>query len=104
MCSTAIGIVFGFLGALFWMLTYIVAIIRSIKDKSITFPLTGTAAYVSWEFIYSFIYYPKPLSLQFTYIFFFFIDLILACIAFNYGKNEPQFKHDKNYFKLFYFT
>lgn len=72
---------------LFWTITYILIIRRSILDRTYGMPLVALCANISWEFIFSFIL-PSSSIQRIVNIVWFILDAgILACFL-RYGRNE----------------
>ncbi|MCP3940709.1 MAG: hypothetical protein GY710_04410 [Desulfobacteraceae bacterium] len=53
-------ILISMMGAIFWILTYLMIIKRGFQDKSFGIPLWALSMNISWEFIYSFVV-PSPM-------------------------------------------
>jgi hypothetical protein len=74
-------------GGLFWTITYILIIRRSILDRTYGMPLAALCANISWEFIFSFVL-PSSSIQRIVNIVWFILDAgILACFL-RYGRNE----------------
>jgi len=74
-------------GGLFWTITYILIIRRSILDRTYGMPLAALCANISWEFIFSFVL-PSSNIQRIVNIVWFVLDAgILACFL-RYGRNE----------------
>ncbi|GHO96332.1 hypothetical protein KSF_063800 [Reticulibacter mediterranei] len=72
---------------LFWTITYILIIRRSILDRTYGMPLAALCANISWEFIFSFIL-PSSSIQRIVNIIWFVLDAgILVCFL-RYGRNE----------------
>jgi hypothetical protein len=48
-------IVLAILSRIFWTITYLLIIQRSIQDKSVGMPMAAICMNIAWEFIFSFI-------------------------------------------------
>ena len=90
--------------ALFWVLAYILIILRSFKDKSYGMPLVALCANISWEFIFSFIL-PLPAPQRYIVILWFGLDLIILLQFLLFGKsNFIEGFYKKIFYPLFLLT
>lgn len=72
---------------LFWILTYILIIIRGFQDQSYGMPMVAICANISWEFMFAFIYPQNELQQKMTMIWF-ALDLIIVMQYLYYGRKE----------------
>jgi hypothetical protein len=71
----------------FWTLTYILIIIRSIRDRSYGMPMIALCANISWEFIFSFVF-PSHGIQRFVNIIWFALDFIILILFLRFGRKE----------------
>ena len=83
----------------FWMLVYLLIIIKGFRDKTFGMPLIALGANISWEFIYSFIY-PHEIVQNIINILWFLFDVIILYQVLKYGKNDNS-KISRNKFLIF---
>lgn len=72
---------------LFWILTYIVIIIRGFLDKSYGMPMVALCANISWEFIFTFVF-PHSGPQQMITLIWFLLDVIILMQYLVYGRKE----------------
>jgi hypothetical protein len=86
-------------GGICWLVTYLLIIYRSFKDKSYGMPFAGLALNLSWEWIYGFIIIPVTAGLQ-TWVnrSWFLLDVLIVIAYLRYGKKEWNEKADKRLF------
>ena len=72
---------------LFWTLTYILIIIRSIQDRTYGMPLIALCANISWEFIFSFIL-PSQGIQRYVNIVWFALDCVILVLFLRFGRKE----------------
>jgi hypothetical protein len=86
-------------GGICWLITYLLIIYRSFKDKSYGMPFTGLALNISWEFLYGFAVVPVTAGLQ-TWVnrCWFILDVFIVIAYLRYGRNEWNEKADKRLF------
>ncbi|MBS4063702.1 MAG: hypothetical protein KGZ74_04040 [Chitinophagaceae bacterium] len=77
------------IGGICWLITYLLIIYRSFKDKSYGMPFTGLALNISWEYIYGFIVIPAQIGLQ-TWVnrMWFVLDVFILIAYMRYGKTD----------------
>jgi hypothetical protein len=75
------------LGGIFWILTYVLIIIKGSKDKTYGMPLIALCANISWEFIFAFIL-PSSIPQLFINYLWFGLDCIIVFQFLRYYKNE----------------
>jgi hypothetical protein len=75
------------LGGIFWLLTYVLIIIKGSKDKTYGMPLIALCANISWEFIFAFIL-PSSIPQLFINYLWFGLDCIIVFQFLRYYKNE----------------
>jgi len=73
--------------ALFWMITYILIIIKSKKDQFCGMPLASICANITWEFLFTFVMPFHPLQ-QLVTLIWFLLDCIILYQYFRYSRNE----------------
>jgi hypothetical protein len=71
-----------------WTLTYLLIIRRSILDHTYGMPLVALCANISWEFLFSFVYYPSDLTQRIIFLTWFYIDVLMLCQLLYYGPRE----------------
>jgi hypothetical protein len=74
-------------GGIFWILTYVLIIIKGSKDKTFGMPLIALCANISWEFIFAFIL-PSSIPQLFINYLWFGLDCIIVFQFLRYYKNE----------------
>lgn len=80
------------LSGLLWIITYILIINRSIKDKTYGMPFLAMCLNLSWEFVFAFIY-KTDIFHQVVCLIWFVLDLMLACTFFKYGYKDFKNKY-----------
>jgi hypothetical protein len=60
-----LGVLVGIASGLLWGLTYVLIILRSMKDKSYGMPFAALCFNVMWEFIYTFVFPPPGQGFEF---------------------------------------
>lgn len=83
MTTTTVAILSG----IFWTITYLLIIRRSIQDQSVGMPLVALCMNISWEFIFSFIFPSDKPQLYINYVWF-FLDLVIVIQYIKLGKFE----------------
>ena len=73
--------------ALFWIVTYILIIIRGFRDQAYGMPMVAICANISWEFIFAFIYPINDIQQKFTMIWF-ALDIVILMQYLIYGRKE----------------
>lgn len=79
-----------YLGALFWLITYALVIIRIVKGKFLEFPAIVIAANVAWELLWGFVFelsFGGPI-LQYSWRFGFLMDAFMLYTALKYAKSQ----------------
>ena len=71
----------------FWSVTYLLIIRRSILDQTYGMPLVALCANISWEFIFSFIYPPHSILLIVNLVWF-ALDVIILLQVLRYGPRD----------------
>lgn len=86
-------------GGICWLITYLLIIYRSFKDKSYGMPFTGLALNISWEFLYGFAVVPVTAGLQ-TWVnrSWFILDVVIVIAYLRYGRKEWNEKAAKRLF------
>ena len=74
-------------GGIFWSVTYLLIIRRSILDQTYGMPLFALCANISWEFIFSFIYPPSIIQ-HIVNLIWFALDAIILMQFLRYGPRE----------------
>ena len=85
------------LGVAFGVLTYILIIRQSFKDKIFGMPMIMACANLSGDFICSFIYPPNPLE-QYINMFWLLFDITFIFQYLKYGQDEFPKKLSKQLF------
>jgi hypothetical protein len=91
------------IGGLFWSITYILIIKRSIIDKTYGMPLAALCANISWEGIFSFIYPHSPPQLYINYVWF-LIDVVIVIQFLKYGRSEFPSLSKNKFIAMFLFA
>jgi hypothetical protein len=68
---------FALISGIFWTITYLLILQRSIQDRIIGMPMVALCMNIAWEFIFSFIYSSDKPQLYVNYIWFCF-DLVIV--------------------------
>jgi hypothetical protein len=68
---------FAILSGIFWTITYLLILQRSIQDRIIGMPMLALCMNIAWEFIFSFVYPSDKPQLYVNYVWFCF-DLIIV--------------------------
>lgn len=101
-----IELILQILCGVFWIITYILIILKSFKDKTYGMPLFALSLNLAWEFTFSFIYPPGG-ELAFAKIIFLtwlFLDLIILYTFFKYGYKTVKCKNIISKKSLYIFT
>ena len=85
---------------IFWLLTYIAVIWRGFQDKTFSMPVVALSANASWEAIFSFVYTPPSLLLQYSSIAWLTFDLPILYQCFLYGANDFKAPFIKENFRF----
>lgn len=72
---------------LFWIITYILIIIRGFLDKSYGMPMVALCANIAWEFIFTFVF-PHSGPQQLITLIWFLLDVIILMQYLMYGPKE----------------
>ncbi|MGE7021280.1 hypothetical protein [Solibacillus cecembensis] len=88
--------------ALFWILTYILIIMRGFRDKAYGMPMVAICANISWEFIFAFIYPINDIQQKITMIWF-ALDSVILMQYLIYGRKEFKKYLSKHLFYLSFF-
>ena len=72
---------------IFWTLAYILIIRLGFREKTYGMPIPALCANISWEFIFSFLYYHEPPQ-NYVNVIWFAVDLIIVFQAFRYRKDD----------------
>lgn len=99
MNPTALAILSG----IFWTVTYLLIIRRSIQDKSVGMPLVAVCLNISWEFIFSFIFPSRRPQLYINYIWF-FLDVIILVQYLRFGKLDFRQQSSRVAFHATFFS
>ncbi|WP_052356855.1 transmembrane-type terpene cyclase [Faecalimicrobium dakarense] len=102
----SIDIILQGLSGLFWIITYILIIKKSVKDKTYGMPFLAMCLNLSWEFVFAFIY-KSDIFHQIVCFIWFILDLIIACTFFKYGYKDFKKKYSLSkisFFVLIVFT
>jgi hypothetical protein len=70
---------------IFWLLVYVIIIVKGFKDKTYGMPMPALCANISWEAIFSFIY-PHDGAQLIINILWFLFDLLILYQLLKYGK------------------
>ncbi|MGL4913726.1 MAG: hypothetical protein ACRC3Y_14995 [Romboutsia sp.] len=97
----SIDFILQILSALFWIITYILIINKSIKDKTYGMPFVAMCINLSWEFVFAFIY-KTDIFHQIVCLIWFVLDLIIVCTFLKYGYKD--FKKKYSLSKISFFT
>lgn len=87
---------------LFWILTYILIIIRGFLDKSYGMPMVALCANISWEFIFTFVLSHSGPQQIITLIWF-LLDVIILMQYLVYGRKEIKKGISVKYFYASFF-
>lgn len=90
-----------YFGALFWLLTYVLVIVRIVKDKFLEFPAIVIAANVAWELLWGFVFnfsFGGPI-LQYSWRFGFVMDAFMLYTAFRFAKSQVDIQSLQKYMK-----
>jgi hypothetical protein len=68
---------FALLSGIFWTITYLLILHRSIQDRVIGMPMVALCMNIAWEFIFSFVYPSDKPQLYVNYVWFCF-DLVIV--------------------------
>jgi hypothetical protein len=85
------------IGGIFWILTYILIIIRGFKDKSYGMPILALLINITYEFIFAF-QHPHKGPWTIIYIVWFLFDIIIFAQALRWGTSEIKNSWLKQYF------
>lgn len=88
----SIDIILQGLSGLFWIITYILIINKSVKDKTYGMPFLAMCLNLSWEFVFAFIY-KTGIFHQIVCLIWYVLDLIIACVFFKYGYKDFKKKY-----------
>jgi hypothetical protein len=91
---------FALVSGIFWTITYLLIIQKSIQDRVIGMPMVALCMNIAWEFIFSFIYPNDKPQLYVNYVWFCF-DLVIVA---QYLKLNKSVFSDRLPEKLFYPT
>lgn len=92
------------IGAIFWVITYILIIKKGFHDKTYGIPMVSLCANNSWEFIFSFIFPHSGIQLWVN-ISWFLLDVILLYQFLKYGKSDfSRFLNEKWFYPVFFIT
>ena len=91
----SIDIILQGLSGLFWTITYILIINKSVKDKTYGMPFLAMCLNLSWEFVFAFIY-KTDIFHQIVCLIWYVLDLIIACAFFKYGYKDFKKKYSLN--------
>lgn len=87
----------------FWIITYLLIIAKSFKDKTYGMPFFAIYLNLAWEFTFCFIYPPENfLIARIIFLIWLILDLVILCIFFKYGYKE--FKCKDLIGKKFFYT
>lgn len=89
------------LSGLFWIITYILVIKKSIKDETYGMPFLAMCLNLSWEFVFAFIY-KSDIFHQTVCLIWFILDLIIACTFFKYGYKDFKKKYSLSKISFYY--
>lgn len=90
-----------YFGALFWLITYVLVIVRIVKFKSLEFPAVVIAANVAWELLWGFVFkfsFGGPI-LQYSWRFGFLMDAFMLYSAFRFAKSQVDIPALQKYIK-----
>lgn len=91
----SVDIILQGLSGLFWIITYILIINKSVKDKTYGMPFITMCLNLSWEFVFAFIY-KSDIFHQIVCLIWYILDLIIACTFFKYGYKDFKKKYSLN--------
>ncbi|MGL4620499.1 transmembrane-type terpene cyclase [Chroococcidiopsis sp.] len=91
------------LSGIFWTITYLLIIRRSIQDKSVGMPLVALCMNISWEFIFSFVFPSRKPQLYINYVWF-FLDLVIVIQYLKFNKFEFSKHFPQNFFHPTFFS
>ncbi len=91
----SVDIILQGLSGLFWIITYILIINKSVKDKTYGMPFLAMCLNLSWEFVFAFIY-KTDIFHQIVCLIWYVLDLIIACTFFKYGYKDFNKKYSLN--------
>ncbi|MEG0450303.1 MAG: hypothetical protein RR595_10640 [Lysinibacillus sp.] len=90
--------------ALFWIVTYILIIIRGFQDRAYGMPMVAICTNISWEFIFAFIYPQNDLQQKITMIWF-ALDIVILMQYLMYGRKEfKKYLSNKLFYVSFFLT
>ncbi|HWI48063.1 MAG TPA: hypothetical protein VNU45_07575 [Rummeliibacillus sp.] len=87
---------------LFWIVAYILIIIRGFQDKNYGMPMVAICANISWEFIFTFIFPPSGPQIMITFIWF-LLDIFILMQFLIYGRKGIKNGISVNYFYSTFF-
>lgn len=87
---------------LFWILTYILIIVRGFLDKSYGMPMVALCTNISWEFIFTFVF-PHSGPQQIITLIWFLLDVIILMQYLVYGRKEMKKGISVKYFYASFF-
>ncbi|RPJ96084.1 hypothetical protein [Rummeliibacillus sp. TYF005] len=87
---------------LFWIITYILIIIRGFLDKSYGMPMAALCANIAWEFIYTFVF-PHSGPQKIITLIWFLLDVIILMQYLLYGPKEKKKGISERYFYSSFF-
>lgn len=87
---------------LFWIITYILIIIRGFLDKSYGMPMVALCANIAWEFIFTFVF-PHSGPQKIITLIWFLLDVIILMQYLVYGPKEKRKVISVKYFYASFF-
>ncbi|MGL5330954.1 MAG: hypothetical protein ACRDD7_16955 [Peptostreptococcaceae bacterium] len=91
----SIDIILQGLSALVWIITYMLIINKSYKDKTYGMPFAAICLNLCWEFVFAFMYNTDVFH-QIVCLIWFILDLIIACLFIKYGYKDFKKKYSLN--------
>ncbi|OWY63495.1 hypothetical protein B7486_52805 [cyanobacterium TDX16] len=91
------------LSGIFWTITYLLIIRRSIQDQSVGMPLVALCMNISWEFIFSFVFPSHKPQLYVNYVWS-FLDLVIVIQYLKFNKFEFSKHFPPNFFHPNFFS
>ena len=99
MTATALAIFSG----IFWTISYLLIVQRSIQERSVGMPLVALCINISWEFIFPFVFPTEKPQLYINYVWF-FLNLVIVIAYLNFGKAEFSKQFPESFFYAAFFS
>jgi hypothetical protein len=91
------------LSGIFWTITYLLILQRSVKDRFVGMPMLALCMNFAWEFIFSFVYPSDKPQLYINYVWFCF-DLIIVVQFLKLNQAEFDDRLPKKFFHPIFYS